>query len=437
MERSLEKKWVDLYLSNADMIGEGLPSPVNRARAGALEQFNLLGIPAKGSGNGDRYHYTGLRELFDGEYEHYFTPSYAKVGIRPLDTEGEHLTLLNGFPAGGSARPLVRYPDGTVFGSLAAAAAEYPELVGTYYNTLCDGQGDALSALNTVFAQDGVFLYVPRGVRAERPFVVTFGHYADGERVCSFARSLFIFGEASRAQVVIDNRSEGDGECLGCQVREVFAGDGAQADLVELFRLNGRSSVVSSAFAAQQDESRFHTLSVALGARLMRSNQHVRLMGPRAENHTNGLTLSSAGEHFDFSTNIEHVSPDCTSYEHFKGIASGDGTSVFAGRIYVAQDAQRTQAYQQNNNLLLGADAHVYSKPQLEIYADNVKCSHGATVGRLNAEAVYYMRQRGLSEHDARKLQMFGFVNQVVEKIPVGELTGMIESMAAAKIEEM
>ena len=183
--------------------------------------------------------------------------------------------------------------------------------------------------------------------------------------------------------------------------------------------------------------SRLHTLSVALDGRLVRSNQQVRLLGSGAENHTNALMLCGAGEHIDFNTSLEHVAADCTSYELVKAIAADGGTGVFGGRIYVAQDAQRTQAYQQNNNLLLGDAAHVYSKPQLEIYADNVKCSHGATVGRLSAEALYYMRQRGLSDRDARRLQMFGFANQVIEKIPVEGLTGTIEELAAAKIDRM
>lgn len=342
---------------------------------------------------------------------------------------------MNGFHSG--AEPLTETPEGVLYGSLAAAAVRYPDLIGRYYNRLSGEHGDALSALNTVFAQDGAFVYVPRGVRVARPLLVTFAHYSEDEALRCFARSLFVFERDSEVQLVIDDRSEGDGAALDCQVRELFVGSGARVELVELLRLGDRSTLVSSSFAEQWESSRLHTLSVALDGRLVRSNQQVRLLGSGAENHTNALMLCGAGEHIDFNTSLEHAAADCTSYELVKAIAADGGTGVFGGRIYVAQDAQRTQAYQQNNNLLLGDAAHVYSKPQLEIYADNVKCSHGATVGRLSAEALYYMRQRGLSDRDARRLQMFGFANQVIEKIPVEGLTGTIEELAAAKIDRM
>ena len=253
-------------------------------------------------------------------------------------------------------------------------------MIGRYYTRRSGEHGDALSALNTVFAQDGAFVYVPRGVRVARPLLVTFAHYSEDEALRCFARSLFVFERDSEAQLVIDDRSEGDGAALDCQVRELFVGSGARVELVELLRLGDRSTLVSSSFAEQWESSRLHTLSVALDGRLVRSNQQVRLLGSGAENHTNALMLCGAGEHIDFNTSLEHAAADCTSYELVKAIAADGGTGVFGGRIYVAQDAQRTQAYQQNNNLLLGDAAHVYSKPQLEIYADNVKCSHGATV---------------------------------------------------------
>lgn len=434
MDGSLEKRLGDLYWSNADIISESAPV-LNAPRADALVAFNLTGVPARGSAGGDRYHYTGLREAFGAEYESYFTPSYASASVRHLDLEGGRAGFMNGFHSG--AEPLTETPEGVVYGSLAAAAVRYPDLVGRYYNRLSGEYGDALSALNTVFAQDGAFVYVPRGVRVARPLLVTFAHYSEDEALRCFARSLFVFERDSEAQLVIDDRSEGDGAALDCQVRELFVGSGARVELVELLRLGDRSTLVSSSFAEQWESSRLHTLSVALDGRLVRSNQQVRLLGSGAENHTNALMLCGAGEHIDFNTSLEHAAADCTSYELVKAIAADRGAGVFGGRIYVAQDAQRTQAYQQNNNLLLGDAAHVYSKPQLEIYADNVKCSHGATVGRLSAEALYYMRQRGLSDRDARRLQMFGFANQVIEKIPVEGLTGTIEELAAAKIDRM
>lgn len=433
MEPSIEKKLTELFLSNAELLDEGQSPLLTRPRRAALEALNLLGIPPKGPGNGDRYHYTDLRGVFGEEWEHYFTPSHP--GVAPDDLPGQmhRMKFLNGFCC--DARHLTRLADGVVFGSLAAAAREYPGLVGKYYNTLPDGRGSAVAELTAAFVQDGAFVYVPRGIRVELPFAVECGLYGDGEAVASFGRNLFIFEEGSQAQLVIDYRTLSGERNLACRTREIFVGSGARVEMVESCRLNERSSLISASYARQQGDSVLHGVSVGLSAGLMRNEQTVLLEGRGAENHTNGLTIAGEQEHLDFATDIEHIASDCTSYQLFKGLAADGGTSVFSGRIYVAQDAQRTQAFQQNNNLLLSDDAHVYAKPQLEIYADNVKCSHGATVGQLDPEAIYYMRQRGIGLEDARRLQMYGFVLDVLGESRVQEMNELFDREIASKIE--
>ena len=433
MEPSIEKKLTELFLSNAELLDEGQSPLLTRPRRAALEALNLLGIPPKGPGNGDRYHYTDLRGVFGEEWEHYFTPSHP--GVAPDDLPGQmhRMKFLNGFCC--DARHLTRLADGVVFGSLAAAAREYPGLVGKYYNTLPHGHGSAVAELTAAFVQDGAFVYVPRGIRVELPFAVECGLYGDGEAVASFGRNLFIFEEGSQAQLVIDYCTLSGERSLACRTREIFVGSGARVEMVESCRLNERSSLVSASYARQQGDSVLHGVSVGLSAGLMRNEQTVLLEGRGAENHTNGLTIAGEQEHLDFATDIEHIASDCTSYQLFIGLAADGGTSVFSGRIYVAQDAQRTQAFQQNNNLLLSDGAHVYAKPQLEIYADNVKCSHGATVGQLDPEAIYYMRQRGIGLEDARRLQMYGFVLDVLGESRVQEMNELFDREIASKIE--
>ena len=433
MEPSIEKKLTELFLSNAELLDEGQSPLLTRPRRAALEALNLLGIPPKGPGNGDRYHYTDLRGVFGEEWEHYFTPSHP--GVAPDDLPGQmhRMKFLNGFCC--DARHLTRLADGVVFGSLAAAAREYPGLVGKYYNTLPHGHGSAVAELTAAFVQDGAFVYVPRGIRVELPFAVECGLYGDGEAVASFGRNLFIFEEGSQAQLVIDYRTLSGERNLACRTREIFVGSGTRVEMVESCRLNERSSLISASYARQQGDSVLHGVSVGLSAGLMRNEQTVLLEGHGAENHTNGLTIAGEQEHLDFATDIEHIASDCTSYQLFKGLAADGGTSVFSGRIYVAQDAQRTQAFQQNNNLLLSDGAHVYAKPQLEIYADNVKCSHGATVGQLDPEAIYYMRQRGIGLEDARRLQMYGFVLDVLGESRVQEMNELFDREIASKIE--
>jgi len=435
MSRRTEIELVDLYLTERDILEEGLPASINRHRSAAIEQFNLQGIPVKGSGNGDRYHYSDLSQAFDTEYERYFIPSYTDAGIVFENlADGYEVDLLNGFCR---QKEMTSLDNGIVFGSLATAANEYGDIVEKYYNRAADNESDSMAALNTAFVQDGVFVYVPGGVAADAPFIINLGHYAEGEALADFGRILLVFGENSRAQVVIDSRTVSCESFLNCITTEIFAGAGSRVEVVEFDDANGSSTVISSMFAVQGRDSRLDTLSLALNGRLMRGNRSVKLNGPGAENHTNGLYVSGAGEHIDFMTIIEHNSSACVSNEHFKGIAADGGTGAFSGRIYVAPDAQQTIAFQQNNNLLLGNDAHIYTKPQLEIYADNVKCSHGATVGQLDENALYYMRQRGISETDARKLQISGFVNDIVNKTGIDELGQRLSLIVARKIEEL
>ncbi len=433
---SIEKKLTELFLSNAGQLDEGQSPLLSTPRRAALEALNLWKIPPKGSGGDDCCRYTDLRGLFGEEWSYRFAPS-SHLGVVPEDLLGRahRMKVLNGFCC--ARQCLTRLPDGVLFGSLSAAAREYPELVGKYYNTLLDGRTSNIANLTTVFVQDGAFVYVPKGIRVEVPFVVECGLYGAGEAVASWARNLFIFEEGSEAQLVIDYRTLSEDRHLACRAREIFVGCGARLDVFESCRLNERSSLISASYAHQQADSVLHTVSVGLSARLMRNEQTVLLDGCGAENRTNGLTIAGAHEHLDFTTNIEHIVSDCTSDQLFKGLAASGGTSVFHGRIYVAQDAQRTQAFQRNNNLQLDDEAHIYTKPQLEIYADDVKCSHGATVGQLDSEAIYYMRQRGIGLEDARRLQMCGFVLDVLSESSLQEMNELMDREIVSKIEKL
>ena len=432
---ALEKKWVDLYLANADIIAEGLPPVINRARAEALEIFNLSGFPAKGSANGDRYHYTDLQRLYDRDFEYYFMPSYRHVTLPPARDEHYAVSFLNGFCIDSEA--LTRLDNGVIFGSLAAAARVVPELVEKAYNRLAGKENDAITAFNTVFAQDGVFVYVPQNIQVERPIDIRFAYYAEGESLAGFTRNLLLFEPGSQAQILMENLSLNEGAYCDCAVSEISVGERAHIEFVEDFRLNAHSSSISSNYAQQQTDSHLYSLSVALDGQLIRGDRRVELNGAGADNHMDGLMLCSEGQHIDFTTDIRHTAPDCTSKESFRAIASGDGRGIFCGRIYVAPGAQRTQAFQQSNNLLLSENAHIDAKPQLEIYADDVKCSHGATVGQLNEEAVYYMRQRGISEETARRLQIIGFVGQLLGHIPIAAVIEQFETLVTEKIERM
>ena len=441
MERSIENRLTELFQAHEELLGVDQASPLTRFRRAAMEQVTHLGIPKKGSGNGDRYHYTSLRETFDQPWHYLFTASEQETAssavhsTEALPGEMYRTTFVNGFCA--DEQKLVQLPNGVVYGSLAAAVESFPELVARYYNTLTADTNDAVEALTAAFVQDGAFVYVPKGVRVELPIAVESRFGGADQAIATFGRNLFIFEEGSEARLVLDYRSVDQTVVLACRTREMFVGAGARIDMVEGCRLNSGSSLVSCSRVSQSKDSVLHAVSVALSGKLMRNEQRVRLEGQGAENRTNGLMIAGKDEHLDFTTDIEHLVSDCNSYQLFKGVAADGATSVFSGRIYVAQDAQRTQAFQQNNNLLLGDEAHAYAKPQLEIYADNVKCSHGATVGQLDPEAIYYMRQRGIDLEDARRLQMYGFVLDVLAESRVPQMNELFDREIGAKIEAL
>lgn len=426
---------IDLYLSNVELIDEGLPAGIAQARGAALESLNLSGLPKKGSTGGDRYHYTDIVSVFDAAAETYFIPSYTNIPV-PAGNDDEYtVNILNGFHYG-IPEP-TQLDTGIVFGSLRAAAND-PELpAARYFNRLAGENGDNTAALNTIFASDGAFVYLPGDTILDKPVRIKLLYYSENETVNIFPRILIIGEKASAGKIVIEHHSLSSEKFVATSVVEVFAAEQAQIDIAETFTMNPDSTVIENVFASQAASSRVDSLSFALSGKMVRSNITVLLNGRYAENHTNGLSICGAGEHFDFSTNIEHREPDCTSYEHFKAVAAEGGTGIFSGRIYVAPDAQQTQAYQKNNNLLLSDDAHIYTKPQLEIYADNVKCSHGATVGQLDQEAVYYMRQRGISEKDARRLQMHGFVNEIIGLCRIDNVCSALDRAATQKIEAL
>jgi len=430
--RTIEKKLVDLYFANLDLIEEGLPSVINRHRGDAIQSFNLLGLPTK---KVEKYKYTDVRRSYECDHEHFFTPfgNWDESWLS-LVRDAYVIRLLNGYSYGEEV--LTTLENGVIYGSLRMAANQYPEIVSRYYNKLADNDSDAVTSLNTAFVQDGAFVFVPPGVTVEKPFVIIQGCGAD-ENTQVYSRILLVGEENSEMKVVVQSQASAEHVFLVNQSTEIFVAQHARAEVVEIQQENGLSTLLTNQYVHQAVDSRYQSIVLAIAGGLIRNNINLALAGKGVESHLYGLFIAGAGERMDNYTNIEHRMPDCTSFEDFRGVASGDGIGAFNGRILVAPDAQRTQAFQENHNLLLNNDAAIYTKPQLEIYADDVKCSHGATIGQLDPQAVFYMRQRGIDEQEARKLQMYGFVRTVIDKISIQELVDAIDAIVTAKIDRL
>ncbi len=505
MKRSAEKQFSELYLSNLDIIGEGLPASVNAARGGYLEALMLAGLPGTGQGLApglapeltpeltqglaqeqgrdqaqaqaqtqvqtqtqaqaqahERYRHFDARGMLSGEREYFFTPQkfanqkfadqkftgqkVANASPGDFEPEGYVVRLRNGF-SGGDLRVL---DNGIIYGSLREAMSRFPDITLKHYNTVADNDGELLAALSSVFMQDGAFVYIPDGVEAEEPFFISFDYASDEPAQMCFARALIVAGDNARARVFVShcavvhvlgadhvaNTVDDTAFTVDC-VCETVAGPGAQVEMTQMSAMNDRSTLIVNKYFRQQSDSKVDMQSVWLGGGATRVNSDVRLEGRGAQSNYYALYFGSGAQRTDLDMAVRHLVPDCESFQLVKGVVSGDAVGAFTGLVYVAPDAQRTVAMQQNRNLQLSASSKVYAEPRLEIYADDVKCSHGATIGQMDDAAVYYMRQRGLSEADARKLQMSGFVNDVISRCSVEQVRRYIDALAQRRIDEM
>ena len=433
-ENRITADFVNLYLANLDLLREGAADSINAARADAIESFNILGLPNRKS---EKYKYTNITTLFEKEVEKYFAPRKVefsvddifKCDVPSLDTDV--LLLVNGYYFGENKLEVM--PNGIIMGSLAEAALQYPEIVSRHYGRYADVADESLVALNTAFAQDGVFLYIPKSTVLEKPIQIINILLSD-EALMTQPRNLFVLEENSEAKVVVCDHTLSPQNFLTNSATEVFAGKSSNFEYVRMQNEHNGSYHISNIYIQQEAASVVNTNTITLHGGIVRNNINVVLGGEGAENHIYGLSLVDKTQHVDNYSFVDHAVPNCVSNELFKNILDDMATAAFNGRILVRKDAQKTQAFQTNNNLLLTDDARIYTKPQLEIYADDVKCSHGATVGQMDEEALFYMRARGIGMREARLLQMFGFAHDVIQKITIEPLRARVDELVDKRL---
>jgi Fe-S cluster assembly protein SufD len=323
-------------------------------------------------------------------------------------------------------------PAGAVVASLAEALAQSPELVRPGLGRLARVDGLAFAALNAALFEDGAFVYLPPGAAVEQPIVLLFTVSGAAGPVVHHPRVLVVAGEGARA--TIEEVYRGAGAYLTAAVTELHLGAGAQVEHIKLQDEDDRAFHVSAVFADQGAGSRLSAHALALGAQLSRAELHSRHSGEGASLSASGLYMADGARTTDAFTWVEHVAPRCSTSEAYKGILDGQARGVFAGRIRVLQGAQKTDARQMNSNLLLSEDAVVDTKPQLEIFADDVKCGHGGTVGQLDEDSLFYLRSRGMGAAEARSLLIWAFAAEMVERIGPAALRARARRHVAARL---
>ncbi len=434
-KQKIDSQLTDWYFTNRDRLISGSNSVFNAFRPEAMEYFRLLGVPDKGNEN---YKYSDLKKIFNLPFNRYLEPQKIvfspedifRCDIPELDTE--LLTLVNGWFYEKQAG-IRRLDNGILIGSMAQAAREYPDLMQNHYAKYADHKKDGLVALNTAFAQDGTFIYVPKSCSTDKPIQIV-NILLSPEDLFVQHRNLVVLEEGASARIVVCDHSLSPHNYLTNAVTEIYVGKNAVLDFSKVQNEHDDSRQLSSSFIFQEQDSRVTFNTISLHGGLIRNNIYATLNGEGAENTTQGLFFADKTQHIDNFTFIDHAVPNCTSRQNFKGILDDQATGAFTGRILVRKDAQKTLAYQTNNNICMTDESRMYSKPQLEIYADDVKCSHGATIGQLDESALFYMQSRGISCREARLLLMSAFGSEIIRSIKVAPLRERLDDLVDKRL---
>lgn len=427
-------QYVSLFTESKSKLNAGSPEILNALRSRAFQDFVKQGIPTRKNEN---YKYTNLQPAFGFDYKVSFEKPRTEIAdeeifkcdVPQLNTH--HAVLLNGCFANEQQQPAL--PAGIIFESLETAATEYAELIKKHYGTLAETTADPVVALNTAFAKDGYFLYVPKNVYLEKPLQIISLLKSENDSF-STLRNLVIIEQGAKAQIILCNHTLNLNRYLSNSVTEVFVGENAQFEFYGVQNQHNNSTLLNSVFVEQQSNSVVSIHTVSLHGGLIRNNLKVTLNGENGEANLFGLAFPDKKQHIDNFIQIEHAKPNCQSNQLFKYVLNDNSTGAFSGRIHVARDAQKTNAFQRNNNLLLTDTASMQTKPQLIIDADDVKCSHGATVGQIDEQALFYLRSRGIEENMARLMMMNAFAHEVVQEIKVEALRERIDELIEKRL---
>jgi Fe-S cluster assembly protein SufD len=432
------KEW---YQGRFARFEEGLngasQSPLHALRRKGLAAFAARGFPTTAD---EEWRFTNVAQIASARFQPVlaYDPSGVTeddlLHLSPGVKNGALLVFVNGhYSRTLSSVPAL--PGGVTAGSLARAMEREPSLAEKYLSR-CDSAGDSFTALNTAFLVDGAFIRVEDGVTLDFPVHILSLASAGAAPYIVQPRHLIIAGKGARLSVVESYGAKGQGITFTNAVTEIFIGEGGAVEHDKLQTENLNSYHVGTTRVTLGRESVLTSNAISLGGAITRNNVHALFEGERASCTLNGLSVASGTQLVDNHTIIDHASPRCESHELYKAVLDGSARGVFNGKIFVRQDAQKTDAKQTNKTLLLSDDATIDTKPQLEIFADDVKCTHGATVGQLDEEQVFYLRARGIGETEARDLLTFAFATDVIRRVHVDALRDSLDALLHTRLRQ-
>jgi len=409
-------------------------SNLRSLRKKAFDSFNRLGIPVKH----EEWKYTRINPLFNKEYR--FNEDVNSVSLKDLQTlrlpgheQASELVFVNGIFS--SSLSTIRSNQFHVMQLEEAAKSEYGEIISKHLGHSSKYLKDGINALNTAFVKDGLFICTKKGQIIDQPIYIYNITDSRAGNVLSQPRGLVYVSENSQVQIVETYYTIGMDESFTNQVLEIIVDTDARAEYYKIQNDSPHTNQVSTTHIRQIAKSYTHTLTISLDGGIVRNNLNLVLDAEGCEGHLYGLYLQKGQTHVDNHTVVDNVKPNCFSNELYKGIIDERATGVFNGKIFVQPQAQKTNAYQSNKNILLSDDASVNTKPQLEIFADDVKCSHGCTVGRLNEEGLFYLESRGIPSKIARSLLLHAFAIDVLEHIRPEPIREYVDTLISERLE--
>ena len=406
---------------------------VHGIRTKAIKNFEQEGFPTKRLEN---WKYTSLKKTLQHDYK-LFPSKSQTLEFKDIesflinDIESYKIIFVDGKYCSHLSETTHDGMDICILSS-ALTQSKYDLVIENYFNKI--SKKDGITSLNTAFSSEGSYIHIPKNIQVDKPIQIIYFSTGKDESVFYQPRNLIVVDENSQVEIIEKYHSLNENNVLVNTVTEIYADKKSIVKHYKIQNDNNTSSLIDNTFVSQQHSSSYNLHTFSFGGELVRNNLNIFQNDERIESSIKGITIIDENQHVDHNTLIHHRKPNCNSYQDYKGIFGGKSVGVFNGRVLVEKEAQKTNAFQANNNVLVSDKAVINTKPQLEIFADDVKCSHGCTVGQLDKNALFYLRSRGIPEKEATALMMYGFANKVLTSVGIPEIKARINRIIAEKL---
>jgi Fe-S cluster assembly protein SufD len=428
----LKEKLLSSFMAFEELVD--VHSELHDLRTSALKNFENKGFPTKKE---ESWKYTSLNAILKNDFT-VFPKSENSIEFKDVKKYFIHeidtykLVFIDGVFSSHLSSTTHEGLDICLMSS-ALHKPKYKMVIDNYFNKIAN-KDESLTSLNTAFANEGAYVNIPKSTVVRKPIEIMYFSTGNEAALLVQPRNLIIVGENSHVQIIERHQSLNENPVLTNSVTEIFAQKRAIVDYYKIQNDNLEANLIDNTYVSQKQETNVSVNTFCFGGNLTRNNLNFYHFGERIVSNLNGITIIGEKQHVDHYTLVQHSTPNCESHQDYKGIYSDRSTGVFNGKIFVEKEAQKTNAFQKSNNILLGDKSTINAKPQLEIFADDVKCSHGCTIGQLDETAMFYMQQRGIPKKEAKALLMYAFSNAVIESIKIPELKQRITKIIADKL---